>query len=172
VLKISKCVTTNQLIALYRGIESPKKNAPFDLAYPVPAHMLLSPSSKMNAFWQIADIAAIYNEKKFNCPRCSSDDYSFLKNRLLFKCKACACQFTPKSFGIFKGSKLSYSTLLKMLEHYFNGKNAHEIHLLMGLNYRTAALFVKRCDAKKHIYSDRALKVKRRRPSCAVQAAN
>ncbi len=109
--RLSKSKPTQHLAWRFRIAVMP---TPFSIGVSHPFSML---PTEIEAFWQIANIAAIYNGKQFGCPRCESDDHYFLKNRLRFRCKACACQFTPKSIGIFKGSKLSYSTILQMLDY-------------------------------------------------------
>jgi transposase-like protein len=117
------------------------------------------PSSlERDAFWTICDVVSIWSGCHFTCPKCDSANYQLLARRLTFRCKKCRTCFSPKSFGCFRSSKLSYRKLVQMLDYSLEGKNAHQIYKLTGVNYRTSVLLLKRVRAGRPIPSDRSKK--------------
>jgi transposase-like protein len=115
-----------------------------------------SQPAELDAFWDVLNILLILkNKDRVSCPRCDRDDRYFLPLRLIFRCRHCGYQFTPKTLGGLRATKLPYLKLIKMLDLYIHGHNAHEIHKRAQINYRSAALFVRRLKSGKAIMSDR-----------------
>lgn len=59
------------------------------------------------------------------CPRCGCLSHSFLTTRKLWKCKACAHQFSVTSGTIFASRKLPIGTYLLAIAIFVNGVKGH-----------------------------------------------
>src|ERR1700722_7401563 len=57
------------------------------------------------------------------CPRCGCAEYSYLRTRRVWKCKACKKQYTVKLGTIFEDSKLGLDKWLPAIWLAANSKN-------------------------------------------------
>lgn len=75
------------------------------------------------------------------CPRCQSQESSFLSTRLIWKCKGCKKQFSVKLGTIFEDSALGLDKWLCaiwMIANAKNGVSSYEIHRSIGVTQKTA----------------------------------
>src|SRR3954469_3997208 len=75
------------------------------------------------------------------CPRCGSKNYSYLKTRRLWKCKACQRQFSVKVDTIFENSPVALDKWLAAVWMLANSKDvisSYEIHHTIGVTQKTA----------------------------------
>lgn len=75
------------------------------------------------------------------CPNCGHTGHYFLKTRRVWKCKACAKQFSVKVGTIFEDSPLKLSKWLPavwMICGAKNGISSYEIHRALGVTQKTA----------------------------------
>jgi transposase-like protein len=75
------------------------------------------------------------------CPRCTGKDHYYLTSRRLWKCTACAKQFSVKVGTIFEDSSIGldkWLTALWMLANDRNGISSHELHRSIGVCQKTA----------------------------------
>jgi transposase-like protein len=75
------------------------------------------------------------------CPRCASDKVGFLATRRLWKCKACAKQFSAKVGTIFEDSPISLTKWLPAMWQIVNCKNgisSYELARALGVTQKTA----------------------------------
>src|SRR5205085_3387069 len=78
---------------------------------------------------------------KITCPRCGSDQHSFISTRRIWFCKGCKKQFTIKVGTIFEDSPLGldkWLTAAWMLTNCKNGISSYEIHRAIGVTQKTA----------------------------------
>ncbi len=75
------------------------------------------------------------------CPRCESQENSFLKTRRIWKCKSCQKQFSVKVGTIFEDSPIPLSKWLPamwMLVNDKNGISSYELARALGVTQKTA----------------------------------
>jgi transposase-like protein len=75
------------------------------------------------------------------CPRCGSVEYSFLKTRRIWKCKACKRQYSIKVGTIFEDSPLGLDKWLPAVWLAANSKNgisSHELGRALGITQKSA----------------------------------
>src|SRR5581483_7338109 len=78
---------------------------------------------------------------RINCPRCGSDQHSFLKTRKIWFCKGCKKQFTMKVGTIFEDSALGmdkWMTAVWMVVNCKNGISSHELARTLGITQKSA----------------------------------
>jgi len=76
-----------------------------------------------------------------SCPRCGSDQHSFLSTRRMWFCKGCKKQFSLKVGTIFEDSPIGldkWLTALWMLTNCKNGISSYEIHRSIGVTQKSA----------------------------------
>lgn len=76
-----------------------------------------------------------------SCPRCGSARNSFLKTRLIWKCKGCKRQFSVKLNTIFEDSPLGldkWLTAIWLMANAKNGLSSYEIHRTVGITQKSA----------------------------------
>ncbi len=81
------------------------------------------------------------------CPRCASDKVGFLQTRRLWKCKACAKQFSAKVGTIFEDSPISLTKWLPAMWQIVNCKNgisSYELARALGVTQKTAWFMLQR----------------------------
>jgi transposase-like protein len=81
------------------------------------------------------------------CPRCASDKIGFLKTRRIFKCKACAKQFSAKVGTIFEDSPISLTKWLPAMWQIVNCKNgisSYELARALGVTQKTGWFMLSR----------------------------
>ena len=74
------------------------------------------------------------------CPKCESQETSFLKTRNVWKCKACKKQFSVKVGTIFEGSNVGLDKWICAVWLIVNAKNgisSYEIHRAIGVTQKT-----------------------------------
>jgi len=84
------------------------------------------------------------------CPRCGSDDVSYLPNARVFKCykKHDRQKFSLKVGTIFEDSPIALEKWLPVMWLLVNAKNgisSWEIHRAMGVTQKTAWFMLQRC---------------------------
>ena len=75
------------------------------------------------------------------CPRCGGKNFSYLRTRRLWKCKACKKQFSVKVGTIFEGSPIELDKWLITIWMLANSKDvvsSYEIHDTIGVTQKTA----------------------------------
>lgn len=76
-----------------------------------------------------------------SCPRCGSDEHSFIKTRRIWFCKGCKKQFTLKVGTIFEDSPLGldkWMCAFWMLCNCKNGISSMEVHRAIGVTQKSA----------------------------------
>ena len=84
------------------------------------------------------------------CPKCGGTSHYFLATRRVWKCKACAKQFSVKVGTIFEDSPLKLSKWLPacwMICGAKNGISSYEIHRALGVTQKTAWFMLHRIRA-------------------------
>src|ERR1700691_2758221 len=87
------------------------------------------------------------------CPRCESKRNSFLKTRLMWKCKECKKQFSVKVGTIFEDSPVSLDKWLCamwMLANCKNGVSSYEIARALEVTQKTAWFMLHRIRYAQH----------------------
>lgn len=75
------------------------------------------------------------------CPRCSGTEYSYLKTRRLWKCKACKKQYSVKLGTVFEDSPLGLDKWLPavwLIANSKNGISSHELGRALGVQQKSA----------------------------------
>jgi transposase-like protein len=75
------------------------------------------------------------------CPRCNSDQHSFISTRRIWFCKGCKKQFTLKVGTIFEDSPLGldkWMCAFWMICNCKNGVSSMEIHRALGITQKSA----------------------------------
>lgn len=75
------------------------------------------------------------------CPRCESQETSFLKTRRIWKCKKCKKQFSVKVGTIFEDSPLGldkWLTAMWLICSAKNGISSYELGRALGFKQKTA----------------------------------
>jgi transposase-like protein len=75
------------------------------------------------------------------CPKCGGKSHYFLASRRLWKCKACAKQFSVKAGTIFEDSPLGLDKWLPavwLITSAKNGISSHELSRSLGVTQKTA----------------------------------
>jgi len=78
---------------------------------------------------------------RVNCPRCGSDQHSFISTRKIWFCKGCKKQFTVKVGTIFEDSALGldkWMTAVWMIVNAKNGVSSHELARSLGITQKSA----------------------------------
>jgi transposase-like protein len=80
-------------------------------------------------------------DARINCPRCGSDQHSFISTRKIWFCKGCKKQFTVKVGTIFEDSALGlgkWMTAVWMIVNAKNGVSSYEIARSLGVTQKSA----------------------------------
>lgn len=114
-------------------------------------HFLLSPASKALSLVEVMRMsddearaafrAVRWEDGKPVCPRCGHDQVYDLKTRRVFKCKACAKQFSETSGTIFHARKLAIRDILAAIVIFVNGAKGYSALQLsrdLCVDYKTA----------------------------------
>jgi transposase-like protein len=75
------------------------------------------------------------------CPRCGSDQHSFIRTRRIWSCKGCKKQFSLKVGTIFEDSPLGldkWMCAFWMICNCKNGVSSMEIHRALGITQKSA----------------------------------
>src|SRR5215469_14574589 len=78
---------------------------------------------------------------KITCPRCGSDQHSFISTRHIWFCKGCKKQFTLKVGTIFEDSPLGmdrWMIAVWMIANCKNGISSYEIARALGITQKSA----------------------------------
>jgi len=78
---------------------------------------------------------------KITCPRCGSDQHSFISTRRIWFCKGCKKQFTIKVGTIFEDSPLGmdkWMTAVWLIVNCKNGISSYEIARDLGITQKSA----------------------------------
>src|SRR5271168_4390929 len=78
---------------------------------------------------------------KIACPRCGSDQHSFVSTRRIWFCKGCKKQFTVKVGTIFEDSPLGmdkWMTAVWLIVNCKNGISSYEVGRDLGITQKTA----------------------------------
>jgi transposase-like protein len=86
---------------------------------------------------------------KVKCPRCQSEDVSFIATRKIWKCKCCTekAQFSVRVGTIFEDSALPLDKWLAaiwMIANDKNGVSSYEVHRAIGVTQKTAWFMLQR----------------------------
>jgi transposase-like protein len=86
---------------------------------------------------------------KVKCPRCQSEDVSFIATRKIWKCKCCKekSQFSVRVGTIFEDSPLGLDKWLAaiwMIANAKNGVSSYEVHRSIGVTQKTAWFMLQR----------------------------
>jgi len=80
-------------------------------------------------------------DAKINCPRCGSEEHSFISTRKIWFCKGCKKQFTVKVGTIFEDSAIGidkWMTAFWMLCNCKNGISSYELARNIGVTQKSA----------------------------------
>ena len=79
-------------------------------------------------------------------PRCGSADHSYLATRRLWKCRACARQYSVKAGTLFEGSPLGLDRWLPAIWAVANDEqvSSHELARRLGITQKSAWLMLRR----------------------------
>ena len=86
-------------------------------------------------------VAMRWPDGQIACPRCASDQYSFIKTRRIWFCKGCKKQFTVKVGTIFEDSPLGmdkWMIVIWMIVNCKNGVSSYEIARAIGVTQKSA----------------------------------
>ena len=80
------------------------------------------------------------------CPRCGSAEHAYLATRRLWKCRACAHQYSVKAGTLFEGSPLGLSVWLPAVWAVANHHpvSSHELARRLGITQKSAWLMLRR----------------------------
>jgi len=80
------------------------------------------------------------------CPRCGCADHAYLATRRLWKCRACARQYSVKAGTLFEGSPLALSRWLPAVWAVANDQqvSSHELARHLGITQKSAWLMLRR----------------------------
>lgn len=76
------------------------------------------------------------------CPRCGTGEPYLMTERKIFRCRECRMQFSATSGTAFSGRKLSFSSVLKIMNA--GTTNPHKLSQETGLTYKTTWSLTKR----------------------------
>ena len=85
------------------------------------------------------------------CPRCESDQYTFISTRRTWQCKACKKMFTVKVGTIMEDSPIGLDKWLCAMWMICNAKNgvsSYEIHRAIGITQKSAWFLLHRIPSK------------------------
>ena len=68
-----------------------------------------------------------WEDGQVTCPRCGSQEHSFLSTRRIWKCKACKRQFSLKVGTIFEDSPIGWDKWLPAVWLIANSKNSRVV---------------------------------------------
>jgi transposase-like protein len=80
-------------------------------------------------------------DARIDCPRCGSDQHSFISTRKIWFCKGCKKQFTVKVGTIFEDSPIGldkWMTAVWMIVNAKNGVSSYEIARSIGITQKSA----------------------------------
>ena len=115
-------------------------------------HFLLSPAARTLSMTKVLRMTDRQAETAFRsirwsetngepvCPRCSGTDHYNLKSRPVWKCKACAKQFSLTSGTIFHSRKLTLRDILGAIAIFTNGAKGYSALQLsrdLGCDYKS-----------------------------------
>jgi transposase-like protein len=114
-----------------------------------------SPKTLKEAIEHFADperafVAAVnlrWPDGKVICPRCSGENHSFIKTRLLWFCKGCKRQFTVKVGSIMEDSPIGldkWMMAIWMTVNCKNGISSWELHRALGITQKSAWFLLSR----------------------------
>jgi transposase-like protein len=86
-------------------------------------------------------VAMRWPDGKVTCPRCDSDQHSFISTRRIWFCKGCKKQFTVKVGTIFEDSALGmdkWMIAVWMMVNCKNGISSYEIARDLGITQKSA----------------------------------
>lgn len=75
------------------------------------------------------------------CPRCNSDQYTFISTRQTWQCKACKKMFTVKLGTVMEDSPIGldkWLTAMWLIVNAKNGISSYEIHRAIGITQKSA----------------------------------
>jgi transposase-like protein len=86
---------------------------------------------------------------KISCPRCQSEDVSFISTRKIWKCKCCQekSQFSVRVGTIFEDSALpldKWLVAIWLIANAKNGVSSYEIHRALGVTQKTGWFMLQR----------------------------
>lgn len=95
-------------------------------------------SNPETCFWFVAEMRWPDGNE---CPRCGGGGFSFLKTRMMFKCKTCQKQYSVKVGTIFEDSPVGldkWLTAMWMMSNCKNGVSSCEIARCIGVTQKSA----------------------------------
>jgi transposase-like protein len=95
-------------------------------------------SNPETCFWFVAEMRW---PDGVECPRCGGGGFSFLKTRMMFKCKTCTKQYSVKVGTIFEDSPVGldkWMTAMWMMSNCKNGISSCEIARSIGVTQKSA----------------------------------
>jgi transposase-like protein len=95
-------------------------------------------SNPETCFWFVAELRW---PDGVECPRCGGGGFSFLKTRMMFKCKTCTKQYSVKVGTIFEDSPVGldkWLTAMWLLSSAKNGVSSCEVARSIGLTQKSA----------------------------------
>lgn len=112
------------------------------------------PLSEEEAYAQYKYLRWIGTEGRPVCPRCQSEDAYVFRTRRLYRCRACAKQYSVTSGTVFAGRKLSFLQIHAALDYCLekdggmdpNSLNAMELKRILGVEYKSAYVLLKKID--------------------------
>src|SRR5437667_1834189 len=117
-----------------RGMDSPEQKLPKTLQEAI---VYFSDADRALAF----AIMLRWPDGKIICPRCGSQEHSFISTRRIWFCKGCKKQFTVKVGTIFEDSPLGmdkWMIAVWMLTNCKNGISSYEIARALGITQKSA----------------------------------
>src|SRR5439155_24325485 len=90
---------------------------------------------------------------KITCPRCGSDQHSFISTRRIWFCKGCKKQFTVKVGTIFEDSALGmdkWMIAVWLIVNAKNGISSYEIARALGITQKSAWFMMHRVRLAMH----------------------
>jgi transposase-like protein len=90
---------------------------------------------------------------KVSCPRCGSEEHSFISTRKIWFCKGCKKQFTVKVGTIFEDSALGmdkWMLAVWMVANCKNGISSYEIARALGVTQKSAWFMLQRIRLAMH----------------------
>jgi transposase-like protein len=95
-------------------------------------------SNPVVCFWFVAEMRW---PDGVECPRCGGGGFSFLKTRMMFKCKTCTKQYSVKVGTIFEDSPIGldkWLTAMWLISNAKNGVSSCEVARSIGVTQKSA----------------------------------
>src|SRR6476661_3463479 len=86
-------------------------------------------------------VAMRWPNGKVECPRCASEEHSFISTRRIWFCKECKKQFTVKVGTIFEDSPLGmdkWMIAVWLIVNCKNGVSSYEVARALGITQKSA----------------------------------